>query len=376
MSPRPDAKASVFHVAPPPLRHRITVPPAGAEPSVGVNAAARVNDRLLTLAVRRVEARWRQSSGGSADDAILTRILAGGDASIVDRLTPRPPLRLSLHLLHLLEDELLTSWHAGESSATDVLPTLDRVRQIRTALEDRLQELPGAPLVGRDGFEFLVEFVHDLRSPLTALQLLSDRLQQGLSGPLTALQRRQLRLIYGAAHALNTLTTNAFQMTREWDHLEEPEPRPFSVTKLLSEVLYVVRTLAVQKGLELNFIRPDVDRRLGHPIELQRILLNLVTNSLKFTSAGSISVSATDQDDTRVEFAVQDTGSGISPCARKSLFQPFRRSGDDGRAIFSPTGLGLAITQRLVKALGGELLYETTEGRGTRFYFVLDLPVT
>ncbi len=326
--------------------------------------------------MHRVEARWRQLSGGSADIAMLIQMLACGDASCVDRLTPRPPLRLSLHLVQLLEEELLTSWRAGESSANDVLPTLDRVWQIRAAIEDRLQQLPGAPLVGRDGLEFLVEFVHDLRSPLTSLHLLADRLQQGLSGPLTALQRRQLHLIYGATHALNTLTSNAFQMTRESDCLEEPEPRPFSVTKLLSEVLYVVRTLAVHKGLELNFIRPDADRRLGHPIELQRILLNLVTNSLKFTRAGSIRVSATDQSDTRVEFAVQDTGPGIDPRAQESLFQPFRRSAADGRAIFSATGLGLAITQRLVSALGGELRYESAEGRGTRFYFVLDLPVS
>jgi len=79
--------------------------------------------------------------------------------------------------------------------------------------------------------------------------------------PLTPLQLRQLRLIYAAAHALNTVTSNALQMTREWDQLEEPEARPFSVTKLLSEVQDVVRTLAAQKGLEVNFIRPNVDRR-------------------------------------------------------------------------------------------------------------------
>lgn len=374
-SSRPDARASRRFAAHPPVRQRTAVLPAVSEPPVGVDAAAGVNTDLITLAVRRVEARWRESFGAAAEVAILTRILAFGDASFLDRPTPPPPLRASLHLAHLLEDELLASWRAGESAATDVLPTLDRVRQIRSVIEDRLQQLPGAPLVGRDGLEFLVEFVHDLRSPLTSLQLLADRLQQGLSGPLNALQRRQLRLMYGAAHALNTLTSNAFQMTREWDHLEEPAPRPFSVTRLLSDVLYVVRTLALQKGLELNFIRPDADRRLGHPIELQRILLNLVTNSLKVTRAGSIRVSATDRDGTRVEFAVQDTGPGIPACAQESLFQPFRRSGVDGSAVFSGTGLGLAITQRLVRALGGELLYDTAEGRGTRFYFVLDLPV-
>jgi signal transduction histidine kinase len=299
--------------------------------------------------------------------------VARGDASFIDALTPRPSLRLSLHLIDQLEDELLALWRPAHDSA-QILQTIARWRLLRAAIVRRFQQLPGAPLVGLDGLEFLVEFVHDLRSPLGSVQLLADRLQQGLSGPLTPLQLRQLRLIYGAAHALNTVTSNALQMTREWDQLEESEPRPFSVTWLLSEVQDVVRVLAVQKGLEIIFIRPDGDRRLGHPIELQRILLNLVTNALKFTRVGRITVSATDLEDDRVEFAVQDSGTGIPTRARRTLYQPFRRSGRGGHAIFSATGLGLVITQRLVRALGGRLKYETVPDKGTRFYFVLHLP--
>src|SRR5258706_2686169 len=127
MSPRPDTNASRRFPAPPHVRHRTTVSPAGSEPSVGVNDDTRLSNRLIRLVVHRVEARWRQLSGGSADIAMLIQMLACGDASCVDRLTPRPPLRLSLHLVQLLEEELLTSWRAGESSANDVLPTLDRV---------------------------------------------------------------------------------------------------------------------------------------------------------------------------------------------------------------------------------------------------------
>jgi len=246
---------------------------------------------------------------------------------------------------------------------------------VRAAIERRFQQLPGAPLVGVDGLEFFIEFVHDMRSPLGALHLLADRLQQGWSGPLTPLQQRQLRLIYAASHALNSLTNNALQMTREWDQLEEPEARPFSITKLLSEVQDVVRTLAAQKGLEVAFIRPDIDRRLGHPIELQRILLNLVTNALKFTRTGTITVSATDRDDSHVEFAVQDTGPGIHASAQQTLFQPFRKVAGSARATFSATGLGLAITQRLVAALGGQLKYATAPDQGTRFFFTVRLPV-
>jgi len=136
----------------------------------------------------------------------------------------------------------------------------------------------------------------------------------------------------------------------------------------------VVGTLAVQKGLEVTFIPPNMDRRVGHRIEMQRILLNLVTNALKFTHAGCVTVSVTDQQHDRVEFAVQDTGPGIPLDAQGMLFQPFHRC-DGGHATFSATGLGLAITQRLVRALGGQLQYETAAATGTRFYFVLDLPV-
>ncbi len=358
------------------IRQRFTDPPHR------LNSVPGVSSGLLTRAIRRVEARGHEAYGLSADAADIPRILAAtalaadqGDASFIDTLTPRPSLRLSLHLIDLLEDEVLTLWRSGENATAQVLQTIDRLRFVRAAIERRFQQLPGAPLVGVDGLEFLIEFVHDMRSPLGALHLLADRLQQGWSGPLTPLQQRQLRLIYAASHALNSLTNNALQLTREWDQLEEPEARPFSVTKLLSEVQDVVRTLAAQKGLEVAFIRPDIDRRSGHPIELQRILLNLVTNALKFTRAGTITVSATDRDDSHVEFAVQDTGPGIHASAQQTLFQPFRKLAGSRRAAFSATGLGLAITQRLVAALGSQLKYDTAPDTGTRFFFTVDLPV-
>src|SRR2546427_5656894 len=301
-----------------------------ADPPVGLNPVAGVTQALLPRASRRIETRWTETADGPADLAAIAPILAAtalavdrGDASCIDALARRPSLRLTMQLVDLLEDELLTLWRSRECSPGPVLPTIDRLRRVRADLESRLQQLPGAPLAGLDGFEFLIEFVHDMRSPLSSLQLLADRLQQGWSGPLTPLQLRQLRLMYAAAHALNTVTTNALQLTRECDQLEEPEARPFSVTRLLSEVQDVVGTLAIQKGLEINFIRPNMNRRFGHPIELQRILLNLVTNALKFTRAGSVTVRARDQEHDRVEFAVQDTRPGIHLNAQGTLFQPY-----------------------------------------------------
>jgi signal transduction histidine kinase len=359
-----------------------------ADPSVrpkGVNPSRPkphgVGNHVLTRAIRRVEAALRAAYGTATDIADIAPILAAsalaadrGDASCLDELTPPPSLRLCLHLIDRLEDEVLELEQTGETTPAHLLDVIKRLRRVRAGVERRFQQVPGAPLAGIDGLEFLIEFVHDLKSPLSSLQLLADRLQQGWSGPLTELQQRQLRLIYAATHALNNVTSNALQLTREWDQLDEPEPRPFSVTRLLSEVQEIVRTLAVQKGLEINFVRPSLDRRLGHPIELQRILLNLVTNALKFTRAGSVTVTAIDRDDNRMEFAVQDTGPGIDSAVQETLFQPFRRFA--GHAAFSATRLGLAITQRLVRALGGQLRYQTAPDQGTRFSFVLDLPVS
>ena len=358
------------------VRRRKTEPRAALDSDTGNRS------RLIRRAIHHVEARWRESHHASRvrmDIAPLLEAMAltvdCGDASFLNALTPRPPLRLSLHVVDLLQDELLALWPSGEGSAAEILQAVNGLRLARVAIKHRAEQLPGSALVGLDGVECLLEFVHDMRSPLTSVHLLADRLLHGLSGPLTPLQLSQLRLIYGAAHALNTVTSNALQLTRERDQLEEPEARPFSVTRLLSDVQEAVRALAEQKGLEIAFIRPNADRRSGHAIELHRILLNLVTNALKFTRFGRIVVSATDREDGQLEFAVQDSGPGIPACAQETLFQPFRRSRDGGHTVFSATGLGLVISQRLVEALNGRLTYQTAPGAGTRFSFVLGLPI-
>ncbi len=346
-----------------------------------VRPVAGVSSRLLTKAVRRVEARWLQLYGPTKDTGDIPRLLAAfalaadrRDAQYVDDLFPRPSLRLSQHLLDLIEAELIAIWNAGESASHNVLPAISALRNVRTALEQRFQHLPGAPLLGADGLEFLIEFAHDLRSPLNAVLFLAENLQQGRSGEVNVLQRRQLGLIYGAALALSSVASNALGLARERDYLEESEPTPFSITEMFESIRDIVRPIAEEKGLALHLVPPRVDLRLGHPLELNRTLLNLATNGLKFTHQGSVSIHAQDGEGGLVEFSVSDTGGGINPQAREALFQPFRRSSGDQRYTFSSTGLGLAIARRLVAAMGGRLAFDTSTTEGTRFYFLLDLP--
>ena len=346
-----------------------------------VRPVAGVSSRLLTKAVRRVETRWTQLYGPTKDTGDIPRLLAAfalaadrRDAHYVDDLLPRPSLRLSQHLLDLIEAELITLWKSGESSSHHVLPAIASLRDVRAAIEQRFQHLPGAPLLGADGLEFLIEFAHDLRSPLNAVLFLAENLQQGRSGGVNDLQRRQLGLIYSAALALSGVASNALGLARERDYLEESEPTPFSITEMFESIRDIVRPMAEEKGLAIHLIPPRVDLRLGHPLELNRTLLNLATNGLKFTHQGSISIQAEDGEGDQVVFSVSDTGAGINPQAREALFQPFRRSSGEQRYTFSSTGLGLAISRRLVVAMGGRLEFDTSTSEGTRFYFTIDLP--
>jgi len=119
---------------------------------------------------------------------------------------------------------------------------------------------------------------------------------------------------------------------------------------------------------------PDVDFRVGHPGALNRVLLNLTTNALKFTSSGFVEISVRSVAPARLEFSVRDTGRGIPPQVMSSLFDPFRRR-DPGDYAFSSAGLGLSICRKLVSAMGGTLGVETSDTNGTRFFFELELPV-
>jgi len=124
---------------------------------------------------------------------------------------------------------------------------------------------------------------------------------------------------------------------------------------------------------------PLDDERLGHPVALRRVLLNLTTNALKFTERGFVEISACETRPGRMEFGVRDSGRGIDPAMLPTLCDSVREAPRDndqrGGKMFSTTGLGLAICRRLTEAMGSHLRVETQLGRGTRFCFELDLPV-
>jgi signal transduction histidine kinase len=230
-------------------------------------------------------------------------------------------------------------------------------------------------LSGPDGLELVVEVAHDLRSPLTSILFLAETLQRARSGAVNPVQERQLGLIYSAAFGLSSVASDVIELARGGDRLVDLDPIPFSVTDILESVRDIVQPIAEEKTLAVQLMTPEADFRIGHPVALSRVLLNLTTNALKFTAEGFVEVTARETGPRAVEFSVRDTGRGIPPQSMATLYEPFRRRQKPGEYAFSGSGLGLSICRKLVEAMGSTLEVETAPGYGTRFHFVLDLPL-
>jgi len=258
---------------------------------------------------------------------------------------------------------------------TTVLGFLGAVETVALAIETDWQQRFSDRLSGPDGPELVVEVAHDLRSPLTSILFLAETLRRGRSGPLTALQDRQLGLIYAAAFGLTSVASDVIELARGGDRQLELDPMPFSVADILESVRDIVQPIAEEKGLAVRLVVPQEQRlRVGYPVALSRVLLNLTTNALKFTDEGHVEVTADALGPDEMEFAVRDTGRGIPASSMSMLFEPFRRRQRDREYAFSGSGLGLSICRKLVEAMRSELKVDTGVGAGTRFSFVLNLP--
>jgi signal transduction histidine kinase len=255
-----------------------------------------------------------------------------------------------------------------------LLRVLSAAEAVSKALETDWRQRFSDRLSGPDGLELVVEVAHDLRSPLTSILFLAETLRRGRSGPLTPLQERQLGLIYAAAFGLTSVASDVIELARGGERQLDLEPLPFSVADIFESVRDIVLPIAEEKGLEVRFLPGEEGLRIGYPVALSRVLLNLTTNALKFTDEGYVEVRVEPLAGGELEFAVRDTGRGIPPHSMAMLFEPFRRRQRDREYAFSGSGLGLSICRKLVEAMQSDLRVETAAVEGTRFSFVLNLP--
>ncbi|HSA57188.1 MAG TPA: HAMP domain-containing sensor histidine kinase [Gemmatimonadaceae bacterium] len=354
----------------------------GTEPTTPVDVRASTW-RALTGAAADVTASWPLGEHTAASTADV-RTAVGILADAVRQAAIGGPLRVgglptflpARRVLERLRRTFLEHAEAADvrDHAAGILVIVHAFERVQIELDLDAAHRFASRLSGDDAQQLVVEMAHDMRSPLGSILILAERLRAGAGGDLSAIQQRQLGLIYSAAFGLSALAGDVIELARGGTTLVDQDPIPFSVSDVLQSILDILRPMAEEKRLTMKAVGPAGDVRVGHPSALNRVLLNLATNAIKFTNAGSVEVLCRELDRARIEFSVRDTGRGIPDRVLANLFESFRQRQVPGDYAFSSAGLGLSICQKLVRAMGGELHVETELEKGTRFHFTVELP--
>ncbi|HJW95207.1 MAG TPA: response regulator [Thermoanaerobaculia bacterium] len=254
---------------------------------------------------------------------------------------------------------------------------LRRTEQLERAVHERTLQLEQAEAraveANRAKSVFLANMSHELRTPLNAVIGFAQLMARSRS--MTDTDRENLSIIRRGGEHLLGLINDVLSISKIEAGKMHAERRPFDARELIAGVAEMIRARTEAAGLALI---ADVHRNfppavLGDEGKLRQVLINLLGNAVKFTETGTIAIRATWAGG-RAKFEVSDTGHGIDEHELANLFQPFVQTAT-GRQAKEGTGLGLVITQQLVRLMGGDITVRSRRGEGTTFTFDIELPV-
>lgn len=219
---------------------------------------------------------------------------------------------------------------------------------------------------------FLANMSHELRTPLNSIIGFSGILLKGSAGPVNEEQAKQLEMVHTSGKRLLGLINDILDLTRIEAGRIEVRRAPTKVNKIVDAVIKQADPLRREKGLELNVSAPTEPLTIvTDGARVEQVLLNLVTNAIKFTDHGGIDIDVTPEGEW-VHFRVTDTGVGIPEEAFTRIFSEFEQIQQLDGEIRSGAGLGLSISRQFATLLGGELTVDSTVGKGSTF--TLSLP--
>jgi PAS domain S-box-containing protein len=242
----------------------------------------------------------------------------------------------------------------------------DKTEQIRRELERKNKELIE---LNRLKSEFVSNVSHDLRTPLTSIQGYAALLGNKSLGQMSKEQTEAAEIIHKESIRLAKLINDLLDISKLEAGAIVIHRRPFHLSILEERCSF--RSLAEKKGLEIVWNTPDIIGEVEGDVDrIAQVLSNLVTNAIKFTERGSITVNAYPFDKKNVRIDVMDTGTGIPEKEQKNIFMRFYQA--PGKVVKKEgSGLGLAIAKEIVELHGGQIWVESVVGKGSKFSFIL-----
>ncbi|WP_374386298.1 ATP-binding protein [Brevundimonas sp.] len=230
-----------------------------------------------------------------------------------------------------------------------------------------------AEAANRSKSEFLANMSHEIRTPLNGVVAMADALSRAELRPR---EREMVEVIHTSGVTLERLLSDILDTAKIEAGQVVVETAPFHLADTVRGAAALYRPRADEKGVALRVqIEPALDDVVqGDVVRLRQVLSNLISNALKFTETGSVTVAVSALDEGRVRFTVADTGCGFDETQKDRIFARFQQADGSITRRFGGTGLGLAISRELVALMGGALDCEARPGEGARFWFDLALP--
>jgi signal transduction histidine kinase len=265
----------------------------------------------------------------------------------------------------------LIAAESGRRFTARDLPIAEELARRSALAVENAELFQAAAAASRVKSEFLASISHELRTPLNAILGYTQLLADGITGPVTDDQLHQLRRVRASATHLLGLIDEVLSFTRLEAGREEAALAETDVVAALEDAMALVRPLAAPRDLTLEIVTPPTPdgeplRMVTDVLKLRQILANLLNNAVKFTDHGTVTLT-THLDGDDVVFTVRDTGIGIAAEHLKRVFEPFWQVEQAASRRVGGTGLGLSVTRRLARLLGGDVTVQSTVGEGSAF---------